>query len=72
MIPLQVVLYTRKDGKLIMFLCYSSVLTYNIYCHPPITSFKSRLNQNVPSTLSLNQTQTASDKAPQIMYKFLT
>ena len=35
-------------------------------------SFKFRLIQNPPSTIILNQTQTASDKAPQIMYKFLT
>jgi hypothetical protein len=28
-------------------------------------SFKSRINQNSPSTLILNQTQTASDKSPQ-------
>jgi hypothetical protein len=30
MIPLRVVLYTRKDAKLIMFLCYSSFISLTV------------------------------------------
>ena len=30
MIPLRVVLYTRKDGKLIMLLCYSSFISLTV------------------------------------------